>query len=69
MNNRDRKKAAAKKHNMDYLHSQANAQDRIEDPDKYRLRISTKSRRERQIKMVGLIGAAAGMGVFIDYPD
>lgn len=69
ISNGDRKKAEAEKHNMDYLHSQANAQDRIEDPDKYKLRINTKARRDRKRKMVGLIGAVAAMGIYMDYRD
>lgn len=69
ISNSDRKKAEAKKHNMDYQHSQAIAQDRVEDPEKYKRGISNKSQRNHKRKMVGLIGAVAAMGIYMDYPD
>lgn len=69
ISNGDRKKAAAEKHNMAYVESQAYAQDRIEDPDKYAHRVNTRARRENKRKMVGIIGAVAAMGVYMDYLD
>jgi len=57
ISNGDRKKREAAKHNMGYVESQAYAQDRIEDPDKYKRRINTKARR-RTAALIGAVCAA-----------
>jgi len=57
ISNSDIKKAAAAKHNRGYVEAQAYAQDRIEDPDKYKRNISIAARRKPSAELVMAIGA------------
>ena len=56
--NRQMKREAAEKHNMAYIESQAYAQDRIEDPDKYKRRISKS--KPLLASLVAIAGMSSG---------
>ena len=66
ISNGDRKKAAAAKHNMAYVESQAYAQDRIEDPEKYSRRVNTGSRRRIMGLMAATIATCGLQPYYID---
>lgn len=53
MGNNQRKKEAAKAHNMAFLEGQAYAEDRIRDPEKYR--IKRDKRAERTLMMISAL--------------